>query len=112
MLEVDDSQELERRDDEHDRWLAMQSAYTEYRRASEALECSPEFADDSPTSPGLRLSMLEGQQRVAFERYLEARMEFAESRFDRRGWPGMGLAALPNTTRSIRGSIPGWRLLI
>jgi len=112
MPEVDDSHEPERRHDEHDRWLAMRAAYAEYRRASEALECTPQFADDSPTSEGLRLSTLEGRQRAAFERYLEARMEFLEFRFDGRSWPGTGLAALPNATRSIHGSIPGWRLLI
>ena len=95
MLEVDDSNEPERRDDEHERWLAMQAAYAEYRRASEALEYATQFADDSPTSEGLRLSMLEGQQRVAFERYLEARMEFLEFQFDGRSWPGTGVAAPP-----------------
>jgi hypothetical protein len=106
MLEVDDSHEPERRDDEHDRWLAMQSAYAEYKRASEALECTPQFADDSPTSERLRLSMLQGQQRVAFERYVEARMEFLEFWFDGRNLPGTGLAAPPkcDTEYSPAGS--------
>jgi hypothetical protein len=104
MLEIDDSHKPERRDDEHDRWLAMQSAYAEYRRASEALERTHQFADDSPTSERLRLSMLEGEQRVAFERYLEARMEFLEFRFDRSNWPGTGVASPPDKEASSAGS--------
>jgi len=35
--------------------------------------------------------MLEGKQRVAFERYLEARMEFLECRFDESNLPGADL---------------------
>ena len=104
MLEIDDSHEPERREDEHHRWLAMQSAYAEYRRASEALECAPQFADDSPTSERLLLSMLEGEQRAAFERYLEARMEFLEFRFDRTNWPGTGVAPPPDREDSSAGS--------
>jgi len=95
MLEGDDSQKPERRDDGHDRWLAMQSAYAEYRSASEALECTRQSADDTSTSERLRMIVLEGQQRVAFERYLEARMEFLEFRFDESNPPGAGPAAPP-----------------
>ena len=93
MLEGEDSQKPARRDDGHDRWLAMQSAYAEYRSASEALECTRQSADDTSTSERLRLIVLEGQQRVAFERYLEARMEFLEFRFDESNPPGAGPAA-------------------
>jgi hypothetical protein len=80
-------QELERRDEGHDRWLKMQSAYAEYTRASEALECTHQSADDSSTTERLQLIMLEGKQRVAFERYLETRMEFLECRFDESNRP-------------------------
>jgi hypothetical protein len=88
MLDGDDLQEPERRDAGHDRWLAMQSAYAEYMHASEVLECTHQSADDSSTSERLQLVMLEGRQRVAFERYLESRMEFLEFRFDESNGPG------------------------
>jgi hypothetical protein len=82
MLDGDEMHEPERRDAGHDRWLAMQSAYAEYMHASEALECTHHSADESSTGERLQLAMLEGRQRVAFERYLESRMEFLEFRFD------------------------------
>jgi hypothetical protein len=88
MLDGDEMQEPERRDAGHDRWLAMQSAYAEYMHASEALECTHHSADESSTSERLQLVMLEGRQRVAFERYLESRMEFLEFRFDESNRPG------------------------
>jgi hypothetical protein len=79
-MEVENTHESARRDGEHDRWLAMQSAYEEYRRASEALDCIRQSADD--TNERLKLPALEGQQWLAFERYFETRMEFLEARFD------------------------------
>ena len=72
----------------HNRWLAMQSAYAEYTRASELLECTHQSTDGSTTSERLQLTMLEGKQRVAFERYLESRLEFLECRFDQSIQPG------------------------
>ena len=87
MLVREDSHELERRDGGHDRWLAMQSAYAEYRRVSEALESMHLPADDSSASQASRLIPLEGQQQAAFERYLEARIEFLEFRFDESNQP-------------------------
>jgi hypothetical protein len=87
MLDGDEMHEPERRDAGHDRWLAMQSAYAEYTHASEALECTHHSADDSSTSERLQFAMLEGRQRVTFERYLESRMEFLEFRFDESNRP-------------------------
>jgi hypothetical protein len=76
MLEDQRADEQESCGDSHEYWLAMQSAYAEYRRASEAL-AGAYPADDS--SGGERShTMLQGQQMVAFERYLEARMAFLE----------------------------------
>ena len=95
MLEVDDSYRTKRRDEGHDRWLVMRSAYAEYGRASEALECALQFADELTDSERIRLTLLERQQGVAFERYVEARMEFLEFQFDRSDWTGKGPAALP-----------------
>lgn len=80
MLEPDGSRAP--RSEEHDRWLAMQSAYADYRNASQALEKENSWADDSSGGePELSVS-LEAKQRAAFERYLEARMAYLEFRFD------------------------------
>jgi hypothetical protein len=86
MLNIEASDEPGSRGEGHDRWLAMKSAYAEYRRASEALECTTQVTDAPDTGESLRLSTLDGEQRVAFERYLEARMEFLESQCDDRNW--------------------------
>jgi hypothetical protein len=83
MQDREDSHGLVRREDGHERWLAMQSAYDEYRRASEALEPPNHRFDDEPQDGDvLPFANLEDRQRVAFERYLESRMEFLEARFD------------------------------
>lgn len=92
-IEVENTQEPARRDEEHDRWLAMQSAYTEYRAASEALESTRQSADD--TNERLKLPLLEGHQWVAFERYFESRMEFLEARFDEINPPTTCTSATP-----------------
>jgi hypothetical protein len=88
MLDDGELHEPEHRDEGHNRWLAMQSAYAEYTRASELLECTHQSTDGSTTSERLQLTMLEGKQRVAFERYLESRLEFLECRFDQSIQPG------------------------
>lgn len=82
MLEVNDSRELTRRDLKRECWATMRSAYAEYLRLSEALESLTRISDGSPTSVRPEQTMLPTEQRVAFERYVEARMEFVESRFD------------------------------
>ena len=68
--------------DWHARWLAMQSAYAEYRRSSDALEAAREEDNNLVDTDLLRLTVLERQQRVAFERYMDARIAFLESQFD------------------------------
>jgi hypothetical protein len=82
MLDHENSQQQSRPNPANERWLAMRSAYQEYMRASEALECSAQLADDSRAPGQWELAVLAGQQRVAFEQYLEARMQFLEYRFD------------------------------
>jgi hypothetical protein len=77
-----DSQEASRRNGEHKRWLAMQSAHEEYQRSSEALEYLAPLSRDSTTDERLLKGVLQDRQRAAFERYLDARMEFLEFRFD------------------------------
>lgn len=100
---LDEDSQLPAHNGGHDRWLAMQSAYAEYRRASDALECTRQSADDTSTTERLRLVVLEGQQRVAFERYLETRMEFLEFRFDESNPPGGVPAALPTREKEHFG---------
>ena len=66
----------------HDRWLAMQSAYLEYRQASDALESACASGDEMSVGVHTRMMLVEGQQRVTFERYFEARMGFLEFQID------------------------------
>ena len=82
MLENEDLQEPEHHDEKHDLWLAMQSAYLEYRQASYALECTRGTTEELSAAERVSLMILEGRQRVTFERYLEARMGFLEFHCD------------------------------
>jgi hypothetical protein len=81
MSELEDSNGPVPRDEVHERWLAMQSAYEEYMRASEVFENTRELTRDLTDLGRYELTLLDGR-RDAFERYLEARMEFLECRFD------------------------------
>ena len=92
MLEIDDSHEPEWREEEHHRWLAMQSAYAEYKCACEVVEFPNPSADDSAGGESLHLSRPEGRQWAAFERYLEARLEFVEFQCDKHHRRNMCLA--------------------
>lgn len=82
MLKIEASLEPEHRNEGHDHWLAMRSAYLEYRQASDALECTRGSAEELSSGERLQMTLLEGQQRVTFERYLEARIEFMEFHCD------------------------------
>jgi hypothetical protein len=93
----------------HRCWLAMQSAYEEYRAASEVLECTHHSSDDSDSGSRMRLAILEGGQRAAFERYLEARMEFLEFRFDESNPPVGATSEL--ACDSGRGRFGNWQAL-
>jgi hypothetical protein len=82
MADSDVSNRSRQRGDDHDRWLVMRSAYAEYKRASEALESADQSIEDSATAELVRLGLLERQQRVAFECYVQARIDFLEFRYD------------------------------
>src|SRR5262249_6308508 len=97
-----DSSEIVRPGEGRDQWLAMQSAYAEYRRASEALASSDQSADDIPARRGL-----ETQQRVAFEQYMDARLAFLEFRFDETDRPRQNQVDPP--TRDMADSVIGSR---
>ena len=109
-MEVENTHESARRDEEHDRWLAMQSAYAEYRAASEQLESTRQSAND--TNERLKLPLLEGHQWLAFERYFEARMEFLEARFDEVNPPTMSTAAPPIMDDADHSAVSSWFELI
>jgi hypothetical protein len=81
MSELEDSNGHVRRDEAHERWLAMQSAYADYLRASEVFENSRESTRDSADQGRCDLTLLDCR-RDAFERYLEARMDYLERRYD------------------------------
>jgi hypothetical protein len=81
MSEREEIHEVSGRDDAHERWRAMQAAYEEYLRASEALD-NPRNLDPGSSEVGrLEAALLDGR-RDAYERYLETRLEFLERRFD------------------------------
>ncbi len=88
-------QESEAREYEHSCWLEMQSAYEEYKRASQPFEYEHPGADRPGAEDDSQLPVSEGRHRVAFERYLEARMQFLECRFDRSYPPNGPLADRP-----------------
>jgi hypothetical protein len=81
MSELEDSNGHVGQDEPHDRWLAMQSAYAEYMRVSEIVKNSRESARDSADPSYRDLTLLDCRQD-GFERYLEARMEYMERRYD------------------------------
>lgn len=83
---------------EHDIWLAMQAAFKKYRNASAALEfVISQLRGAVPSSEGsLRLEAATSEQRVAFENYIEARVQFVECRCDANCVRTRGLAD-PNT---------------
>jgi hypothetical protein len=81
--EDSDSHDFGQPDNSRDRWREMQSAYSEYLRASEALKTALEsrLLPDASSDAAVALPLLEDRSG-AFERYLEARMGFLERRFD------------------------------
>jgi hypothetical protein len=81
MSELEDPNLHVCRDEAHEQWLAMQSAYAEYLRVSEVYENSRESTRDSAEAGRCDLTLLDCR-RDTFERYLEARMEYLERRFD------------------------------
>jgi hypothetical protein len=83
-------------DPHHDLWLAMQTAHNNYIRASEEMD-----AAHSEITPARTLAMIASEQRKAFERYIEARMQFSECSRDqaRTAEPG----AVPDRNISFYG---------
>jgi len=94
MSELEDSNRPVGQNEPHERWLAMQSAFAEYIRVSEIVKNSREWTRDS-ADPGCRdLTLLDWRQD-AFERYLEARMEYLERQYDEGRWREAAMASCP-----------------
>ena len=106
MPEEGGSNERERGAEGRDRWHAMQSAYEEYRIASEALQLSQQSADESSTGERLRLIIAAQEQRAAFEGYVHARMAFLEYQFDEVHGPGA--CKMPLVHRARHSGILAW----
>ena len=111
MREGDESHERKQRNKGHDLGLKLQSAYVEYKHASEALESYDQSTDESPSREVLRLAMLEGQEHLAFERYVEAKMEFLEFRIEtnNRAGPHLVIPTPAERTGMRRWLAAGWR---
>lgn len=103
-MKDDISSTLNGPDERHDRWLAMRTAYSDYMQASDALDSTYETADGAAANERLRMMILEGHHRTAFERYIESRMAFLESEFDDIRGPADGIA-----TRGSTQAVPAWR---
>jgi hypothetical protein len=76
---------VDRRDSEHELWLAMRSAYDSYKEASETLDA---VASRGPIPisgrDGIRgIESLAAKQRIEFEKYIEKRIEYSEFVRDR-----------------------------
>jgi hypothetical protein len=96
---------VDRRDREHELWLAMRSAYDDYQEASEALDA---VASRGPISISCRdrvhgIESLAAKQRIVFEKYIEKRLEYSEFVRNRSDLDVLHLGA-PNQRQDLRGS--------
>jgi hypothetical protein len=80
MLENEPPTPQDSRRGAHELWLVMQAAYHQYKNASATLEALASTVPREIRSrdPDLQLEMAAEQQRVTFENYIEARLQFSE----------------------------------
>jgi hypothetical protein len=85
---------------EHGLWLAMRSAYDNYREASETLDAVAARRPIAVSSPDRIWAMesLAAKQRIEFERYIEKRLQYSEFVRDR-----SNLAAMHFGSQRIAG---------
>src|SRR5579863_10426421 len=106
----------DRRDHEHQLWLAMRSAYDNYRDASETLDAAASRAPISISSQERvrGIETLAAKQRTEFERYIEKRMQYSEFVCDRSNLTSMHSsvqrAANDSTAPKQRQDEPAWCL--
>lgn len=84
---------VDHRDSEHECWLAMRSAYDNYKDASETLNAVASRASISISCwDRIRgIESLAAKQRVEFEKYIEQRLQYAEFVRDRNSLGAMHL---------------------
>jgi len=80
MDEPDASEVSDQRDTQHELWLTMQAAYSDYKRASRILEAmvSSRSGDVPVSDQALSVELATDKQRAAFENYIESRLRFSE----------------------------------
>jgi hypothetical protein len=90
---------------EHELWLAMQAAYTNYRNALVAadVDSSQGQLGVSSIDQGSSSEMAVREQRTAFENYIEARIQFVEFKCDQ-NHPGAGPWVTLKPTEDSRGT--------
>jgi hypothetical protein len=100
MPELEDSNEYVPQDEARERWRAMQTAYADYIRASEVFENSRELNRDSDEPGNCDVTLLDCR-RDAFDRYMEARLNYLEHRYDEGYRREAAIASVP--TRETGG---------
>jgi hypothetical protein len=89
---------------EHELWLAMNAAYTNYRSALVAAEVDSSQEQVGVSSIGQGSSEMPLRKlRTAFEDYIEARIQFVEFKCDQNN-PGAGRSVTLKTTGDLRGT--------
>ena len=90
---------------EHELWLAMQAAYTNYRNAlvTADVESSQGQVGVSSVGQGSSTEIAKREQRTAFEDYIEARIQFVEFKCDQNN-PSAERSATLKTTGDSRGT--------
>jgi len=68
------------RDTRHQLWREMQAAYHAYVSASDELDvsCDPRLAASFATDQDSEIAILSAAQRTAFEKYIDARLQYSE----------------------------------
>ena len=100
----------QRRVRERELWLAMQEAHARWTHATEVLDCPDrQFAGGAASAEeSLRIARAAEEQRVGFEAYIEARLEFSEFLLARDPEAGTGPNPGEDSRRRPDESAPGW----
>ncbi len=80
MDELGASEVSDQHNTQHELWLTMQAAYSDYKRASSVLEAmaSSRSGDVSASDEAVSVELATDKQRAAFENYIESRLRFSE----------------------------------
>jgi hypothetical protein len=110
MDELDASEVSDQRNTQHELWLTMQAAYSDYKRTSGVLEAmvSSRSGDVSASDEALSVKLATDKQRAAFENYIESRLRFSEVLHDE--GRGAGPIGDVSAARHKRPPFPAFRL--